>query len=315
MNTYSYEEVTLFENIIRNNYKDNRIDTDSVLKEASEKLTYNKIKDMLTDTVNCKQHDGRISDGVKRWAKECERGELVGIDRVNPGLVDLVCNKFRQFETIMLKNAIRSDFSYFPQKDKTTVTCGNLSLERVMNVRLGYAIDTYTDKETTLATVTRECFSADDGWLWDMTMCLENYRRENNLEYGKDPCEKIAEENNIDIAVVKNVNDYLKDKDNSLSNYELVDVCPKSNHPADSYLYMVTAKNVVTGEYAVWTSWNETMQSLNYGHYGLEESEVEEVINTFFHNAYEAYGITAEKARDLNYVNEVLAQVKKEKSR
>lgn len=314
MNTYSHEDVALFENIIGNNYKDNRIDTDNVLKEACEKLTYDKIKDILTDTVNAKSNDGRISDGVKRWAKECERGELVGIDRVNPGLVDLVCNKFRKLETTILKNAIRSDYDYFPQKDKATVTCGNLSMKRVFNEK-GIAADTYTDKGTTLATVTRECFSTDGDWLWDMTMCLENYRRENNLEYGKDPCEKIAEENNIDVTVVKNVNDYLKDKDNSLSNYELIDVCPKSNHPDDSYLYMVTAKNVETGKYAVWTSWNESMQSLNYGHYGLEESEVEEVINEFFHNAYEAYGITGEKARDLNYVNEVLTQTRKGNSR
>jgi len=55
-----------------------------------------------------------------------------------------------------------------------------------------------------------------------------------------------------------------------LSEYEPVAVYRKSNHPEDSYLYMVSARNT-DGMYACWTSFNTTTQSLNYGHYNLTD--------------------------------------------
>lgn len=65
--------------------------------------------------------------------------------------------------------------------------------------------------------------------------------------------------------VVENVKEYLS---KNLPAYTLENVLRKSDHPDDDYLYMVIAKHV-DGSYAVWTSWNETSQCLNFGHYAL----------------------------------------------
>ena len=69
--------------------------------------------------------------------------------------------------------------------------------------------------------------------------------------------------------VIKNMKQYFE---KHLSDYQITDVCRKSNHVEDSYLYSVVAKK--GDEYACWTSWNETSQSLNYGHYSLESRDV-----------------------------------------
>lgn len=68
-----------------------------------------------------------------------------------------------------------------------------------------------------------------------------------------------------------------------LSGYEVVKVRKKSWHKDDAHLYMVAAKKN-TGSYAVWTSWNESTKSLNYGHYDLPDMEACERIMDEFYN-------------------------------
>jgi len=67
--------------------------------------------------------------------------------------------------------------------------------------------------------------------------------------------------------VIANINNYFEKNE---MNYRVVKIFRKTNHKDDWYLYVVIAKNTVTGKYTVWTSWNETMQSLSYGHYGIQ---------------------------------------------
>jgi hypothetical protein len=89
-----------------------------------------------------------------------------------------------------------------------------------------------------------------------------------------------ANMNNVPSNVIENVKKYF---DKYLPNYEVVKVMRKSSHPLDDYLYMVIARHTNypeikrqfgCGEYACWTCWNESTQSLNYGHYDLLSEEV-----------------------------------------
>lgn len=88
--------------------------------------------------------------------------------------------------------------------------------------------------------------------------------------------------------VKENVKKYLVGKNLG----ELVDVMRASDHPEDDYLYHVITKkpNVHkyfhNGEwnYSIFTCWNETSKSLNFGHYNLESEEVAREIHAeFFH--------------------------------
>ncbi len=81
--------------------------------------------------------------------------------------------------------------------------------------------------------------------------------------------------------VVQHVCDYF---DEHLPQFTVFEVRRQSYDPADNYLYMVTAKHQ-NGSYAVWTSWNESIQILNHGHYGLPDMKSCAEIMTEYQNA------------------------------
>ena len=67
-----------------------------------------------------------------------------------------------------------------------------------------------------------------------------------------------------------------------LSEYTVLEIRRKSYHPDDDYLWMVSAEKE-DGTYAVWTAWNESSQSLNFGHYNLKSVEdCEKVFEEFY---------------------------------
>lgn len=86
--------------------------------------------------------------------------------------------------------------------------------------------------------------------------------------------------NKIPQNVIENIHRYFQEK---FPNYEVLEVRKKSCYEEDSYLYMVAAKKN-TGSYAVWTSWNDSTQSLNHGHYDLADLESCEQIMDKFYN-------------------------------
>ena len=85
----------------------------------------------------------------------------------------------------------------------------------------------------------------------------------------------------VSYKVRKNINAYFK---KMLPNYELISVARQSNLPQDAHLYMISAVQKKTGEYAVWTSWNEKIQNLNFGHYCLKPKA--EIVLDIFDNAF-----------------------------
>ena len=83
----------------------------------------------------------------------------------------------------------------------------------------------------------------------------------------------------IGLEVMEQVTLYLKE---NLPKYTVLKIRRKSYHPDDSHLYMVSAKKD-DGTYAVWTSWNQKLKSLNHGHYDLQsEKDCEQVMDEFY---------------------------------
>lgn len=70
--------------------------------------------------------------------------------------------------------------------------------------------------------------------------------------------------------VVMEVEDYFK---KNLPQYEVIEVRSKSIYAEDYYLYMVSAFKENDNTYAVWTTWNQQLCSLNGGHYNLQSLE------------------------------------------
>lgn len=83
------------------------------------------------------------------------------------------------------------------------------------------------------------------------------------------------------LEILQQVNVYFEE---NLPKYTVLKVRKKSYHPDDSHLYMVSAKKD-DGTYAVWTCWNNSTKSLNYGHYGLlSEEDCEKIMDEFYYD-------------------------------
>ena len=74
--------------------------------------------------------------------------------------------------------------------------------------------------------------------------------------------------------VYKNVRSYFS-AGHGVENYNLVSVRKKLT---ETYLYRVMAQHKTTGKYAVWTCWNESTQSLNFGHYNLNLEDAMDIL-------------------------------------
>lgn len=95
------------EKAIGDNYRDNRLDSKTTSVQLGQKFGMERVSYVLANTIRCKDHDGRISDGNKKWAStvpvaedRSEWGENRNlrfvVDRTNPGLVDLLVNQVRK---------------------------------------------------------------------------------------------------------------------------------------------------------------------------------------------------------------------------
>lgn len=79
--------------------------------------------------------------------------------------------------------------------------------------------------------------------------------------------------------VINDVKKYFKD---FMQNYSILHIYRRSNHPEDRYLYSITAKDT-KGEYACWSSWNQSLNSLNHGHYNISsEQECIDLLKSMF---------------------------------
>lgn len=80
--------------------------------------------------------------------------------------------------------------------------------------------------------------------------------------------------------VVSDVKEYFTEH---LPQYEVVKIRRKSFHKDDAHLFMVAAKKE-DGTFSVFTCWNQLIQSLNHGHYGLADLGVCDKIMDEFYN-------------------------------
>ena len=86
------------EQTINDYYGNNRLATESAVKSILEKFSPERVAYVLAQTIQQKDHDGRISPDCKEWAKGMDgspdnASQLI-IDSVNPGLVSLFTEEF-----------------------------------------------------------------------------------------------------------------------------------------------------------------------------------------------------------------------------
>ena len=93
------------EQTISAHYAENRLDTEAAVKDVLEKFGTERVQFILANTIQHKDHDGRISQDNKAWAKTIPMPEdsdasrhcaYLVVDGVNPGLTDLFTSQARK---------------------------------------------------------------------------------------------------------------------------------------------------------------------------------------------------------------------------
>ena len=93
------------EQTISAHYAENRLDTEAAVKDVLEKFGAERVQFILANTIQHKNHDGRISQDNKAWAKTIPMPEdsdasrhcaYLVVDGVNPGLTDLFTRQARK---------------------------------------------------------------------------------------------------------------------------------------------------------------------------------------------------------------------------
>ena len=96
-------------------YAENRLDTEAAVKDVLEKFGAERVQFILVNTIQHKNHDGRISQDNKAWAKTIPMPEDSGasrhcaylvVDQVNPGLTDLFTRQFRKVAQEQQKSSV-----------------------------------------------------------------------------------------------------------------------------------------------------------------------------------------------------------------
>lgn len=85
---------------INENYADNRLASDNAVTSILEQFSQERVAYVLANTIQQKDHDGRISPSLKEWAKTIEvcpdGAKHLIVDGVNPGLLDLFTATFQR---------------------------------------------------------------------------------------------------------------------------------------------------------------------------------------------------------------------------
>lgn len=115
------------EQAISAHYAENRLDTEAAVKDVLEKFGAERVQFILANTIQHKNHDGRISQDNKAWAKTIPMPEDSGasrhcaylvVDQVNPGLTDLFTRQFRKVAQEQQKSSVLQKLKQEPPAHK-----------------------------------------------------------------------------------------------------------------------------------------------------------------------------------------------------
>ena len=115
------------EQTISAHYAENRLDTEAAIKDVLEKFGAERVQFILANTIQHKNHDGRISQDNKAWAKTIPMPEDSGasrhcaylvVDGVNPGLTDLFTRQARKTMQEQQKSSVLQKLKQEPPAHK-----------------------------------------------------------------------------------------------------------------------------------------------------------------------------------------------------
>ena len=107
------------EEAINSNYGNNRLATEAAVTSVLEQFSPERVQYVLANTIQQKDHDGRISQKHKEWANSIEvcpeNSQQFIVDKVNPGLVSLFVTEFQRQMDVKEQEQIAADAGRDPE--------------------------------------------------------------------------------------------------------------------------------------------------------------------------------------------------------
>lgn len=121
------------ETAISENFSNNHLSTEAAVTSVLEQFSQERVQYVLANTIQHKDHDGRIHQSLKDWAKEIdvcpENANSFIVDQVNPGLVSLFVIEVNRQIDEMEREAEQQETSVPEPPEKTAAPKHRLTPE------------------------------------------------------------------------------------------------------------------------------------------------------------------------------------------
>ena len=104
------------------NYGNNRLASESAVESVLERFSPERVEYVLANSIQQKDHDGRIHHSLKDWAKEVnvcpDTAKEFIVDKVNPGLLSLFVTEFNRQMDVAEREAAEAAAPVAPEPEK-----------------------------------------------------------------------------------------------------------------------------------------------------------------------------------------------------
>ena len=120
---------------INNNYSNNRLASENAVESVLEQFSPERVEYVLANSIQQKEHDGRIHHSLKDWAKDIQvcpdHAQYCIVDRVNPGLLGLFVTEFNRQMDVVEREAEEGRDPEVDAWEKNEITSVTVTVEEV----------------------------------------------------------------------------------------------------------------------------------------------------------------------------------------
>ena len=120
---------------INNNYSNNRLASENAVESVLEQFSPERVEYVLANSIQQKEHDGRIHHSLKDWAKDIQvcpdHAQYCIVDRVNPGLLGLFVTEFNRQMDVAEREAEEGRDPEVVAWEKDEITSVTVTVEEV----------------------------------------------------------------------------------------------------------------------------------------------------------------------------------------
>lgn len=171
------------------NYGNNRLASESAVESVLEQFSPERVEYVLANSIQQKEHDGRIHHSLKEWAKDIQvcpdHAQYCIVDKVNPGLLSLFVTEFnRQMDVAEREAAESRDPEVVPVEKPETPVVSETEKEIAAPKSHRLAPDEKKIKDAVMDVLKGQIAHSNDGMLSTYRTSEQSFRtmRQNNVK-------------------------------------------------------------------------------------------------------------------------------------